>query len=71
MPRERDRYLYSKLLEGEELHPANYRGSVHAKEELQKKKTQRTPNTITGSVFSSNLTTLGVSFAAALRGSTP
>jgi hypothetical protein len=33
-------------------------------------KTQRTPKTTTGRVFSSNLTTPGVSFAAALRGST-
>jgi hypothetical protein len=39
------------------------------KEELQKKKSQRTPKTTTRRVFS-NLTTPGVSFAAALRGST-
>jgi hypothetical protein len=50
-------------------HPANYRGCRHAKEELQKKKSQRAPKTTTGKVFSSALTTPGVSFAAALRGS--
>jgi hypothetical protein len=70
LPGERDGYLHSKLLEGEKPHPANYRGCRHAKEELQKKKTQRTPNTTTGRVFSSNLTTTSVSFAAALRGRT-
>jgi hypothetical protein len=34
--------------------------------EMQKKKSQRTPRTTTGRVFSSNLTTTGMSFAAAL-----
>jgi hypothetical protein len=58
-----------RLAEGEKPHPANYRGCRHAKEELQKKKSQRTPKTITGRVFS-NLTTPGLSFTAALRGST-
>jgi hypothetical protein len=53
--------------EGEELHPANYRGCRHAKEEMQKKKSQRTPRTTTGRVLSSNLTTPGVSFEAALQ----
>jgi hypothetical protein len=38
------------------------------KVELQKRKAQRAPKTATGRVFSSNLTTPGVSFAAALRG---
>lgn len=57
-----------KLAEGEKAHPANYRGCRHAKEELQKKKTQRTTKTTTARVFSSNITTPGVSFAAALRG---
>jgi hypothetical protein len=58
------------LAEGEKAHPANYRGCRHAKEELQKRKSQRTPKTTTGRVFSSILTTPGISFAAALRGST-
>jgi hypothetical protein len=58
------------LAEGEKAHPANYRGFRHAKEELQKRKSQRTPKTTTGRVFSSNLTTPGISFATALRGST-
>jgi hypothetical protein len=57
------------LAEGEKPYPANYRGCRHSKEELQKK-SQRTSKTTTGSVFSSNPTTPGVSFVAALRGST-
>jgi hypothetical protein len=40
------------------------------KEEMQKKKLQRTPRTIVGMVFSSNLTTPGLSFVAALQGRT-
>jgi hypothetical protein len=39
-------------------------------EELQKKKSQRTPKTTTGRVYFSNITTPGVSFVAALRGGT-
>jgi hypothetical protein len=58
-----------QLAEGEKPHPANFRGCKHAKDELQKKKSQRTPKTTTGRVFSSNLTMTGVSFAA-LPGST-
>jgi hypothetical protein len=59
------------LLEGEKPHSANYRSCRHAKEELLKRKSHRTPKTTTARVFSSNHTTPGVSFAAALRGSTP
>jgi hypothetical protein len=59
------------LQEGEKPHPANYRGCRHAKDELLKKKSQRTPKTTSGRLFSSNCNTPGVSFAAALRGSTP
>jgi hypothetical protein len=59
-----------QLAEREKAHPANYRGCRHAKEHLQKRKSQGTPKTTTGRAFSSNLTTTGVSFAAALRGST-
>jgi hypothetical protein len=59
-----------QLAEGEKPYPAIYRGCRHAKEELQNKKSQRTPKTTTGRVFSSNLTKPGVSFAAAVRGST-
>jgi hypothetical protein len=58
------------LAEGENPHPAKYRGCRYAKEEMQKKKVQRTPRTTTGRVFASNLTTLGMSFTAALRGKT-
>jgi hypothetical protein len=58
------------LAEGENPHLANYQGCRYAKEEMQKKKSQRTPRTTTGRVFSSNLTTPGVSSAAALRGRT-
>jgi hypothetical protein len=57
-----------RLAEGEKPHPANYRGCRHAKEELQKKKTQKSPKNTTGRVFTSTPTTPGVSFAAALRG---
>jgi hypothetical protein len=58
-----------QLAEGDKPHPANYRGCRHAKEELQRRKTQRTPSTTTCRVFSSNTITPGVSFVAALRGS--
>jgi hypothetical protein len=58
------------LAEGEKAHPANYRDCRHDKEELQKRKSQRSPKTTAGRVFSSNLTTPGISFAAALRDST-
>jgi hypothetical protein len=37
---------------------------------MQKKKSQRTPKTTTGRLFSSKLTTPGMSFVAALRGKT-
>jgi hypothetical protein len=57
-----------QLVEGEKPHPANYRGCKHAREELQRRKAQKASKTATGRVFSSNLTTPDVSFAAALRG---
>jgi hypothetical protein len=53
----------------EKPHPVNYEGCRHAKEELQKKKSQRAPKTTTGRAFSSSLTAPGVCFAAALQGS--
>jgi hypothetical protein len=56
-----------QLAEGEKAHPANYRGCRQAKEELQETKTQRTSKTTTGRVIS-NITTPGLSFAAAPRG---
>jgi hypothetical protein len=59
-----------KLVDGEKPHPSNYRGCSHAKDEMQKRKSQRTPKTTTGRVFSSNHTTPGLSFAAALRSNT-
>jgi hypothetical protein len=71
VPRER-KYIFHpnmlqlRLAEGENPHPANYRGCRHAKEEMQRKKSQRTLRTTTGKEFSSNLTTSGMSFAAAL-----
>jgi hypothetical protein len=40
------------------------------REELHKRKSQETPRTTTGRVFSSNIITPGVPFAAALRGDT-
>jgi hypothetical protein len=57
------------LAKGERAHPANYRGCRYAKEEMQKGKSQRTPKTTMRRVFS-KLATSGMSFAAALRGST-
>jgi hypothetical protein len=57
-----------RLAEGEKAHPDNYWGCKHAREELLKRKAQRTPKSSTGRGFSSNMITLGVSFAAALRG---
>jgi hypothetical protein len=51
------------LEEGEKAHPANYRGCRLAKEQLKERKSQRTPMSTTGNVFS-NLTTSGVSEAA-------
>jgi hypothetical protein len=59
-----------QLVEGEKAHPDYYRGCRHSNEQLQKRKSQRTPRTIAGRVFSSNLTTPGVSFVVELRGST-
>jgi hypothetical protein len=73
LPQERKYIFHPNMLqlsEGENPHPENYRGCRHAKEEMQKKKSQRTPRTTTGRVFSSNLTTPGMSFAAALQGKT-
>jgi hypothetical protein len=61
-------YCNCRLAEGDKPHPANYRGCRHDKEELQGRKTQRTPKTTTGRGFS-NIITPNVSFAAALRGS--
>jgi hypothetical protein len=62
--------LNCRLAEGEKSHLANYRGCRHAKEKMQKKKSQRTPKNTTGRSIPSKLTTPGVSFAAALRGKT-
>jgi hypothetical protein len=58
-----------QLAEGQKAHPAKYRGCKDVKDETQKRKSQRTSKTTMGKVFS-NLTTPGVSFTAALRGST-
>jgi hypothetical protein len=52
-------YCNCRLAEGEKPYLANYRDCGHAKE--MQKKSQRTPRTTTGRVFSSNLTTPGVS----------
>jgi hypothetical protein len=48
------------------LHEANLKKVFYAKEEMQKRKSQRTSKTTTQKMFSSNLATPGVSFAAAL-----
>jgi hypothetical protein len=57
-----------QLAEVEKARPSNYRGCRHAKKEMLKRKSQKTPNTTTGRVFSSKLAIPGVSFTAALRG---
>jgi hypothetical protein len=57
-----------RLAEGKKPHPANYHSWSHAKEELQRNRSQKSPKTKAGSLFSSTLATPGVSFAAALRG---
>jgi hypothetical protein len=57
-----------QLAEGEKPHPANYRGCKRAKEELRKKKSEVTPKTSSGRVYSSNPVKPHLSFAAALRG---
>jgi hypothetical protein len=62
--------VYCRLAEGDKAQPANYRGCRHAKEQLQKRESQRTPKTTTARLFSSNLTTPTLTFATALRGST-
>jgi hypothetical protein len=56
-----------KLAEGENPHSSNYRGCSHAKEEIRRRKSQKEPKVKRGSVFSSNYTTPGLAFAAALR----
>jgi hypothetical protein len=55
------------LAEGERAHPTNYRGCRHAKEEMQKKKSQGTPRNTTGRMLSSKLVKTNLSFAATLR----
>jgi hypothetical protein len=56
-----------KLVDGENPHSSNYRGCSHAKEEIHRRKEERTQKNITEMVFSSKYTTPGLSFAAALR----
>jgi hypothetical protein len=59
-----------KLVNEEEPHPSNYRGCRHAKEEKQKRKSQRAPKSTRERAFSFNHTTPVLSFAAALRSNT-
>jgi hypothetical protein len=56
------------LAERDKPHPVNYRGCRQAREELQKRKAERTRKTAMEREFSSNLVTPGESFVAALRG---
>jgi hypothetical protein len=58
------------LADGEKPHPAIYWGCKRAEEEMQKNKSQGTPRTTTGMVFSFSLITPGMSFAVVLRGKT-
>jgi hypothetical protein len=55
--------LQLPVSKGEKAHPVNYRGCRHA-EEMQKRKSQITTKTTTRRVFSSNLSTTGVSIEA-------
>jgi hypothetical protein len=57
-----------QLAKGETVHPANYRGYRHAKEEMRKKKPQGTSKSTTGRVFPSTFIKPHLSFTAALRG---
>jgi hypothetical protein len=52
------------------LIPPNYQGCKHAKEEMQKKKSQRMPKSTVGRVFSSSHTTPKQSFAGVLCSNT-
>jgi hypothetical protein len=54
-------YCNCQLAEGEKAHPSTYRGYRHAKEDLLRRKSQRTPKTTTGRVFPTKLTTPDVS----------
>jgi hypothetical protein len=57
-----------KLVDGEEPHPSTYRGCSRARDEMQKRTSQRPLKATSGRVFLSNHTT--PSFAAALRSNT-
>jgi hypothetical protein len=57
-----------QLAERERAHLSNYRGCRHAEEEMRRRKSEKTTNTMTGRKFSSKFTTSTISFAAALRG---
>jgi hypothetical protein len=52
-----------RLAEGEKPHPANYRGCSHAKEELQRKKSEQSPKPTTRRAFISTLAAPDMSFA--------
>jgi hypothetical protein len=56
-----------KLADDDKPPLSTYRGCSHAKDEMRKSKSQRTPKTKTGKAFSFIYTTPGLSFAAALR----
>jgi hypothetical protein len=56
-----------KLAEGEQPHPSNYRGCSHAKEEMCRRKSPRTPKPSTGRAFSSKYITSGMSFTESLQ----
>jgi hypothetical protein len=59
-----------KLVDGEKPHPSNYPGFGDAKEEICRRKAQRTQKNTKGRMFSSKYTTPVLSFAAALRNNT-
>jgi hypothetical protein len=54
-----------QLVEAESAHQYNYRGGRHAKEEMQKRKSRRTPKTRTAEMSSSKFNTPSMTFTAA------
>jgi hypothetical protein len=68
LSRNREHFFNTDMLQLPTAPPFNYRGCRHAKEEMQKRRSKRTPNNMTGRMFSSKFTTPTLSFAAALRG---
>jgi hypothetical protein len=63
----RPRCCNCTILEGENPHPASYRGCSHANGELQRRRAQQAPKGPSGRAFFSKFTSPQQSYAAALR----